>query len=222
MNILKTSAKLLIILTTILFFSSCFKQIYKNKQAKDYSKNIIYKPFDAIIVPGYPYNGKEWDAIIKMRVLWASYLYKNGIAKNIIFSGSSVYSPYVESIVMKQYAIKLGVDSTHIFTEEKAEHSTENVYYSLKIAKTLNFKNIALATDNFQTRLVKPFIKKHKLNIKILPINIAIIDSLDKANKSIKIADSIGFVKDFLPITKTQSFYYRWKGTRGKNIDFTK
>src|ERR1700751_3639559 len=69
---------------------------------KPYAKAYKKKPYDAVIVTGIPYdsaNGK-WDYLMKIRVYWSWLLYKNGIAKNIIYSGSAVYTPYMESRIM--------------------------------------------------------------------------------------------------------------------------
>jgi len=210
----------LIILIIGITVNSCMTDLYMYKQKRYYKKAIVHQPFDAIIVPGYPYKGRGSKAIIKMRILWASHLYKKGIAKNIIFSGSAVYTPYIESRIMRLMAIELGIDSNHIYTEEKAEHSTENIYYSLRIANKKGWKNIALATDNVQISMVKRFIKKKKLDIKYLAASISVIDSISQITPPIKINDTLAFVKDFVPITETQSFRYRWRGTSGKNIIF--
>lgn len=155
-----------------------------------------------------------------MRILWAKYLFDKGIAKNFIFTGSAVYTPYIESKILKLMAIEVGIDTNKIVIEQKAEHSTENIYYSLKIAKEKAWKNIAFATDNVQISMVKHFVKKNKIDIKYLAIDINVIDSIDKSTPEIIINDSLAYVKDFKPITETQSFRYRWRGTRGKNINF--
>ena len=94
------------------------------------------------------------------RVYWAKFLFDKGIAKNIMFSGSSVYSPYYESIIMSMYAEAIGIPKENIFIETKAEHTTENVYYSYKKALELGFKNIAVASDPFQTKMVSRFTRK--------------------------------------------------------------
>ena len=142
----------------IILMSSCLS----TKVTKNYMRTAEKEPFDAIIVPGVPFGQKAWRSILKMRIDWAAHLYKTGIAKNIIFSGSSVYSPYVESKIMGLYAEKLGVPRAHIYTEEQAEHSSENLYYSYKIAKENGFNKIALATDPFQNFFLKSMmIEKH-------------------------------------------------------------
>jgi len=50
-------------------------------------------------------------------VLWASFLYKQGVIRNIIFSGGAVYTPYYEAKVMGLYAQRLGIPKEHIFYE---------------------------------------------------------------------------------------------------------
>ena len=69
------------------------------------------------------------------------------MTKNIIFSGGAVYTKYTESAIMKLFAIEMGIPEENIFIEERAEHSTENVFYSYYIAKDLNFKKLAVASD---------------------------------------------------------------------------
>ena len=77
-----------------------------------------------------------------MRLLWAKYLFDNGLAKNIIVSGSSVYTEYNEAKVMAIYAEAMGIPRVNIYKETKAEHSAENVYYSMNIQKTLGLKKL--------------------------------------------------------------------------------
>jgi len=115
-------------------------------------------------------------------------LYDKGITKNVIYSGSAVYSPYYEAEIMALYAQTIGIPKENIFAETKAEHSTENVYYSYKKAKNLGFEKIALATDPFQSKMVKSFItKKMKAPIAIIPM---VYDSL-KTIESIMIDPQI-------------------------------
>jgi hypothetical protein len=65
-----------------------------------------------------------------------------GSAKNVMYSGSSVYSPYYEGEVMAMYAAAIGIPKEHIFTETKAEHSTENLYYGYHKSRKLGFKKL--------------------------------------------------------------------------------
>lgn len=150
------------------FLSSC--GLFSPGAKKIVSKNLAHQPFDAIIVPGVPFFGENWDPVMKIRVHWSKYLYDQGYVKNIIYSGGAVYSPYYEGKVMALYGEALGIPKEHIFAETGAEHSVENVYNCYQVAKKHNFKNIALASDPFQTRNLKGFIKKFDLPIHYLPI----------------------------------------------------
>ena len=175
-------------------------------------------PYDVVIVPGVPFNPPVWDNIMKMRVLWAVHLYQRGLTKKIMMSGSSVYSPYVEAQIMKLYAIKLGVPEQDVFVEGKAQHSTENMWYGVKLADSLGLKKIALATDPFQTRMLYRFGKKRLKSVKYLPVIFDTLRTLSHANPEI---DYLPYkIEDFKSIVETQSKWHRWRGPLGKNISF--
>lgn len=194
-------------------FTHCTFSHYAKKSYADAQKE---KPYDVVIVPGVPYEGENTTGVMKMRLYWAKLLYDSGITKNIIFSGSSVYTPYVESIVMKIMADSLGVPADHLFSETKAEHSTENVYYSWKMAKGLGFNKIALATDPFQAGMLRSFIKRYCPGMKSVPI---IFDTMNIDEKSLpKIDASTAFVSNFVPITSRETFWQRLKGTMGRKV----
>lgn len=174
--------------------------------------------FDAIIVPGVPFNAPQWDMTMQMRVLWAVHLYKRGLTKNIIMSGGAVYSPYIEGQIMKLYAIKLGVPSEHILIDSLAQHSTENMWYSYKLASKNGLTHVALATDPFQTRMLYRFGKRRLKTVKFLPV---IFDTLRTIEHITPEIDYLLYKKNnFTSITETQSKWYRFKGTMGKHINF--
>ncbi len=200
-----------------LLFCSCN---FSKKTCLKYLNKSKNESFDMVIVPGVPLLNGKWDYTMKGRILWSKYLYDAGIAKNIMYSGSAVYSPYYEGEVMALYAEALGIPKEHIYTETKAEHSTENIYYSYKKAKQLNFDKIALASDPFQTKLLSRFVrKKVSADIRLLPM---VVDSLKEMN-TVKIDPQINyqkaFVTDFKSLPERQGFWKRLRGTRGLNID---
>lgn len=214
---LKKSLRVIIYIHLFLFVALAFIQcsiIQDPRQTYSEAKN--EEPYDVIIVPGVPYQYGSLSNIMKMRVFWAKHLYDNGYTKNIIFSGSSVYSPYVEGVVMKIMADSLGIPSDHTFAETKAEHSTENLYYSWKMAKELGFKNIALATDPFQNNMLKSFCEKYCDDVKTIPVVFGMMDF--KSISLPKIDSRTAYVKDFISITKRENFWQRMKGTRGKRV----
>ncbi len=183
---------------------------------------IAKKPYDAVIVPGVPFNNGEWDGTMNMRVHWAVLLYEQGITKHIIFSGSSVYSPYVEARIMSLYAQKLGVPQDAIALEPRAEHSTENLYYGWKKAKELGWRKVALATDDFQTGTLKGFARKMKrkvgAEVDLIPV---VEDSMTVERRSTPVIDpSSAFVSPFTSLVDRQSLWHRLGGTMGKHINW--
>lgn len=177
------------------------------------------KPFDVIVVPGIPFKNGSWDSVMKARVLWSWILYKNGFAKNVIYSGAAVYSPYKEAVIMGLYGQKLGIPADHIFYDTLARHSTENMFYSYLLAKKLGFKSIALATDPFQAFLLRGFTRRRfESPVYMLPF---VTDSLAVYNYiNPHIDPRAAKVNDFISITDRQGFFRRFKGTIGGDIDW--
>ncbi len=205
-------------LAILILTSGCMITKTKCKKMYQASSSNVY---DAIIVPGIPYRGNVWNRTMKGRVYWAKHLFDEGITKNIIFSGSSVYSPYCEAEIMALYAREVGLPEENIFVEVKAEHSTENVFYSYKLARNLGFENIALATDPFQSLLVKRFVRRKVNNIDIVPFVIEILEQNEHQMFDPIIEDSLAYNKDFESITVRESKLKRFRGTLGKNINLS-
>lgn len=179
-----------------------------------------HKQFDAVIVPGIQFVEPAWDKVLQMRLIWAKHLYDRGLTKNIIVSGNSVYTPYVEAKIMKQYLVAMGVPEANVYTECKAEHSTENVWYGNLLAKKEGFKSVAVASDPFQSKMLHRFVKVRTKGVYFLPV---IFDTLRRLpHDTPVIAHEDLKLKDFIPITERESKWKRFKGTMGKNIDYEK
>ncbi len=179
-------------------------------------QDIVHHPYDAVIVPGFPYNGQNWERVLKMRIHWAKFLYEKGYAQNIIFSGSAVATPYIESRVMAAYAEELGIPAGNLFTEEKAEHSTENVYYSFCMARDLGFRKVALATDPYQNSYMRKFVSKFDLPIAFLPTVLDTLRSLDMQEPRVDLHNTMG--KSFVKLSHRENFFQRFRGTLGGYI----
>lgn len=209
----------LFLLTVIIIFSSCaFTSKGGKRMYKKWAEN---KSYDVIIVPGIPFEDSlQWGWIMQGRVYWAKYLYDKGIAKNIMFSGSAVYTPYYEAKIMALYAEALGIPKENIFTETKAEHSTENLYYSYKKSKQLGFKTMALASDPFQTKLLRIYaylrLSKH---IGIIPFVEDTLRQIEPEMKNPAIDYKQAFKENFVALPKRESKWKRFKGTLGFSID---
>lgn len=195
---------------------------FSEKASQRYYEKASAKSYDMIAVPGVPFTPETgWDSTMKARVYWAKHLYDKGIAKNIMFSGSSVGSPYYEGKIMALYAVALGIPEKNVYTETKAEHSTENLYYVYLKSKRLGFTHIALATDPFQAKQLKRFAKKKiSADMGLIPI---VFDTLRKM-QPFMINPAIDYPKafdsKFVPLKERESFWKRFRGTMGKNIDY--
>ena len=209
---------ILIGMLSALLLSSCnaYYNLFYTDPTKCFSAACLKKPYDVIIVPGFPHDSGKVNMVLSERVKWAYYLYKNGYTHNIIFSGSAVHSPYIESKVMKQLAMQLGIEDEHIFTETKAEHTTENLYYSCVLAEQLGFKSIGFATEPAQASFMKPFKRKFKLNVDFIPV---LADSLYPLPIRLKpIDESSAFVPNFVPLKNREGVIKSLRGTRGHRV----
>ncbi|ANH83975.1 hypothetical protein A8C56_15330 [Niabella ginsenosidivorans] len=205
------------IVLILIFLSGC-AFVYRKRPARLYETVLARKQtFDAAIVPGVPFNNNQWDTVMKGRVIWASLLYRQGVIRNIIFSGGAVYSPYYEAKIMGLYARQLGVSPKHIFYDIQAEHSTENIFYSYQIARREGFKSIALVTDPLQSLLLNRFTRR-KFRTKIVHIPF-IIDSLKEYNHLNPVIDPLpAMTENFRSLTDREGFFRRFRGTMGAFI----
>jgi uncharacterized SAM-binding protein YcdF (DUF218 family) len=175
-------------------------------------------PYDAVIIPGIPCDQGKWGFIMKKRVLWSVYLYKTGVTKNIIYSGSAVRTPYNEGKIMALYAEKLGVPSQHIYVEPSAEHTTENVYYSYLLCQQKSFHSIGFATDPFQTMKIESFIRRLLLPVDLIPMVIPVISEIKTSPIEIESwkAYTPGFISiDNRETREEQEFY-----SAGGRVDY--
>lgn len=211
--------KKLFILSLILTMNSCsiyYDKFYTNPETY-YYKTVNNIPYDALIIPGFPHFKDSMSVVVKTRVYWAKFLYDKGYVKNIIFSGSAVYTPFYESIVMAKYAEQIGIPKEHIFIETQAEHSIENLYYSLEIANKNNFKKVALATEVTQSSFIRSLNNhRYKLKTDYIPIIYDSIINIKKEN--IKFNQDSLFVKNFNSLVNREGTIKRLYGTRGKKV----
>ena len=208
---------LLTVLGSVVLLQACS---FSAKTTQRYLNKANTQSYEMIAVPGVPFTEAGWDSTMKARVYWSKYLYDKGIAKNIMYSGSSVSSPYYEGDIMAMYAIAIGIPKEHVYTETKAEHSTENLYYVYLKAKKMGYSHIALATDPFQAKQLRRFARvKISENVGIIPIVFDTLRAIQPYMINPKIEYTKAFNKDFVPLKSRESFWKRLRGTRGKNID---
>lgn len=173
--------------------------------------------YDVAIVPGYPYDGQNWDKLIRSRIIWAYSLYERGIIRNVIFSGAAVHTPYVEAEYMRRYAVALGIPEEHTFVEPQARHSTENIFYAYEMARSLGFKSIALVTDPLQSFLTNSFtFRRFRSPIQHLPFVMDTIRNYEHLNPRIDAEDLK--LQDFTPLHEKESRWRSIRGTMGREI----
>ena len=208
----------LLVIPVFLVVSAC--SFSEKASRKLLEKAAGQEPYDIIIVPGIQLMDGKWDRVMKGRIYWSKYLYEKGIAKNIMFSGASVYTPYFEAKVMALYAEALGIPPQNIYTELKAEHSTENLYYSYQYAKKLGFKKIARASDPFQTRTLRGYARKRVgPGIGLIPFVKDTLKMIEPTMIDPVIDYQKAFNPEFISIKKRDSFWKRMRGTIRGNID---
>ena len=206
--------------TVVLGVLSCSFSAKATRQLLQKAENS--GPADVIIVPGVPFENGKWDRIMKGRVYWSKYLFDRGVAKNIMYSGSAVYTAYYEAEIMAMYAKAIGIPAKNIYTETKAEHSTENAYYGYKKAKQLGFEHIALASDPFQTKLLQRYVrKKISKDMALIPMVIDTMKAIEPAMIDPDINYQAAFKPNFISIKERESWWKRLKGTIRGNIDTT-
>lgn len=207
----------LVMLTVSILLTACS---FSSRTSKRILTESLNKEYEIIVVPGVPFENGKWSRIMKARVYWSKYLYDLGIAQNIMYSGSAVYSPYYEAEIMAMYAEAIGIPREHIFTETMAEHSTENIYYSYQKATLLGFDTIALASDPFQTKMLSKFIhKKIDPSIAFLPIVFDTLRAMEPIMVDPEIEYESALKANFVSLSERESFRERFRGTRGLAID---
>ncbi|HTB51171.1 MAG TPA: YdcF family protein [Ferruginibacter sp.] len=198
--------------------SSC---AFSKRTCVKYYNKASTKTYDVIIVPGVPLAGDslQWSRIMKARVYWSKYLFEKGIAKNIMYSGGAVHTPYYEAMIMAMYAEAIGIPKQNILTETKAEHSTENIYYSYKKSRKLGFTTIAIATDPFQSKQMRKFTYRLDTAIDLIPIVFDTLKTMEPAMINPTIEYKQAFKENFISLEEREGFWKRTRGTFGKNID---
>ena len=215
---IKTLFRLVILIGCLQAFSNCkyYYEAFYTDPEKCFEEALAEKPFDIVIVPGYPSDSGEINNTLYDRIIWADYLYKNKITERILFSGAAVHTPYTEARVMRLFALQLGIDENDIKVETRAHHSTENLYYGFKMARESGYEKIAFATHPAQSSFLKQFRRKFKLNLSFIPI---VADSIKNIKYSfVSIDISKIFVEDFISLNERQGLFKRLRGTRGGRV----
>jgi len=179
--------------------------------------------YDAIIVPGVPYYPDSVSAILQLRLKWSIYLYKNGYARKIIYSGADVHTPYNESRIMALIAQKNGIPKSDILCDTLAQHGTENIFYGYVLGRRNGLCSIALATDPFQSALLSFFRNKMARKFKIkggFPYMDIDLSELGNITLDLDVNDSLAINKNHKPLSEKKSRSEIFFGSIGGNISW--
>lgn len=123
---------------------------------------------DAIVVfsGGAGESGKAGEGY-EERVEYAVKLYKQGYAKNIIFSSGYMHI-YREPLIMKALAVSLGVPEDAILLEDKAANTYQNVKFSKEILDEKRWTKILLISSPYHMRRAFLVFNTLAKNIKVV------------------------------------------------------
>lgn len=167
-----------------------------------YQQAIAKSTYDVIIIPGSPYDSVEQNQMFRARMLWAKSLYERGIARNIIYSGSAVHTPYVEGLVMKIMSDSLGIPSANTYAEVRALHTDENIHYGVPMAKQLGFVTIGVATDPFQSFFLSREVSKWYKDITLIPMPMDTFRMFSDVKVLPKINPEAAMINHFVPLNE--------------------
>ncbi|NOQ91089.1 MAG: hypothetical protein GQ552_00065 [Flavobacteriaceae bacterium] len=134
--------------------------------------NSNLKNFDVIIVLGSPATDDcKAGSIMKDRVAKGIELLKLGIAKKILFTGSSVRNNCTEAEAMAAYAISNGISKNDILKETRARNTYQNAYYATVHMKKLHFTSAAIVTSEPHIKRACTAFAMFDVNYSMFPAN---------------------------------------------------
>ncbi len=140
----------------ILVFRTVFGQPQKRWKRQKY---------DCALVCGCPANlNGSPSATMKSRVEKAVALWREGKVGRLFFTGGCVKNPHIESEVMKEYAMALGVPKEHIVTEGQSVSTYHNMMHSKQIMEDNGLNNCVVVTNKWHLRKAGHYAEKFGLD----------------------------------------------------------
>lgn len=121
--------------------------------------------YDCALVCGCPANlNGSPSAVMRSRVERAVRLWQEGKVKKLFFTGGRVKNPHIESEIMKEYAVSLGVPGEQIITETKSVSTYHNMMQSKHVMEEAGLKNCVVVTNDWHLRKANHYAKKFGLD----------------------------------------------------------
>lgn len=116
---------------------------------KPAATSCVAAPHDVIIVLGCPNDDDGApSACQEKRADIAVGLMNAGFGHRFITSGAAAHNAYVEADTLRDLLLMRGVPADDVFTEERAEHTDENIYYSTQIMLSHGWTNAVVVSDD--------------------------------------------------------------------------
>lgn len=118
-------------------------------EAPDDATECMRARHDVIIVLGCPNNedGSPADCQVERADIAVS-LAASGFGSEFIVSGAAVHNSYVEAQTLHDLLVARGVATEHIFIENRAEHTDENIYFSTQIMEDHAWQNALIVSED--------------------------------------------------------------------------
>lgn len=128
------------------------------------------KPADVIVVLGYPTREDGQPSHnMRYRVKEGVFLYREGYAPRLLFSGGAAYNQFVEAEVMAELAVEMGVDRSDILLEPYSLSTKENVYLVAEMMRERGWQSAIVVTNYYNTRRVRFFMNDEGLDVVAVP-----------------------------------------------------
>lgn len=139
-----TLAGLAVIVTILIYGTYLYGQI------RDYAVRDEAHPADAIVILGAAqYNGRP-SPVLKARLDHAYDLYKHGLARTIITTGSYGPDPnFSEAQVSTHYLVQRGIDVASIMTDQGSGSTYDTIQAVSGVLKAKGWKTALVVSDGF-------------------------------------------------------------------------
>jgi uncharacterized SAM-binding protein YcdF (DUF218 family) len=115
----------------------------------------------AILVLGYPSKSDGQPSSVQIaRVSEGNNSYQQYHCGMIVFSGGAVKNQIVEAQIMSAIAKSLGVPSTRMILETKAQNTWENIKFSTSFVE--KYDNILIVSDNLHAQRGRRYLCKQR------------------------------------------------------------
>ena len=123
------------------------------------------KSYDCALVCGCPANlNGSPSVLMKTRVDKAVELWRKGKVGKLFFTGGHVKNPHIESEVMREYALSLGVPEEQIITEKESVSTYHNMMHSKDIMEDAGPRSCVVVTNGWHLRKANHYAKKFGLD----------------------------------------------------------